>query len=358
VTHFRAFDLAILGSGPTALLAALAASKYTRPALVQYRARKADSPFRIDAVPSRTLALLVEFGVNPRTLGVDALHEYKGESWATALPQWSRATQTAHVERPMLELALFDAVRAESRITIIADRARAETAQTLCGADGRAGHLIDATGRSAVTSQMRWKAPHPWGSRFFWTSRLKTPARPEFRVAALPNGYAYRIGSAERIGIGLVGNGDLLKTKRSDMGQMLCNYDARWLCEGMPSLELMKRGASGISSIQWAVGGSAALAGDASLARDALSSQGLAASLSDALYAVAAVRSDDLHGLRQRQASNLRTHLRILSELLMRCRFRESSLWLSYGKFIDSSSGIVRNAENPVLRDGRLVESR
>jgi hypothetical protein len=40
--------------------------------------------------------------------------------------------------------------------------------------------------------------------------RAAEMATPELRVLALPNGYAYRLGSARHIGIGLVGRGECL----------------------------------------------------------------------------------------------------------------------------------------------------
>ena len=136
---------------------------------------------------------------------------------------------------------------------------------------------------------------------------------------------------------------------------MLRDEGAGWLLEGMPSLSSMARGASGTSSLQWAQSGRAALVGDAALARDSLSSQGLAASISDALYAVAAIESGDMKSLRARHATNLSAHLTYLNEVLTRCRFRETPLWHAYETFVAENAWRQTDWTHPVLRDGRLV---
>jgi hypothetical protein len=122
----------------------------------------------------------------------------------------------------------------------------------------------------------------------------------------------------------------------------------------MPHLQSLTRGASGVCSLQWATAGRALLAGDASLARDSLSSQGLAGSLSDALYAVAAVIGGDLEALRRRQEGNLAAHLAHMRELLSRCRFRNHPIWSDYEMFFRANSGIPNHVVQPALQYGRL----
>ena len=288
----RVHDIAVLGGGPAALIAALAAAKAARTALIVNRPPSSEQPLRIDAIPARTLALLVEFGIDPRAIGAERLQDHQAASWATDTPQWSRGPQTAHIERPALELALFDAVRANGRIDIVIDRGKPKYRRGFAGTGWSARHLIDATG--ARLPPPGRGGPRPaWGSRFFWTRRTAVGAEPEFRIAALRGGYAYRLGSARHVGIGLVGRGALLKSDAAALDRLLRQANAKWLCENMPPLESMNRGASGVTSVQWAVPGRAALIGDAWIARDPLSSQGLAASLSDALYAVAAITAGD-----------------------------------------------------------------
>jgi flavin-dependent dehydrogenase len=354
MTRRRAAEVAVLGGGPAGLVAALTAAKDAQTVLVLNRPPDADAPLRIDVVPARTLALLVEHGVAPRAIGAERLHDRQQTCWATELPQWSRGPQTAHIERPALEAALFDAVRANGRINIVVDRAKPKYRRGFTGTGWSARHLIDATGRAAVTAQARMRPRPAWGSRFFWTRRTAVRAEPEFRIAALPGGYAYRLGSARHVGIGLVGRGALLKSDATALDRLLRQADAKWLCEDMPPLESMNRGASGMTSVQWAVPGRAALIGDASIARDPLSSQGLAASLSDALYAVAAITTGDADSLRARQAENLRAHLLYLHAALIQCRYLDNAHWTAYERFI--AANITGRVDRPAsaLRHGRL----
>jgi 2-polyprenyl-6-methoxyphenol hydroxylase-like FAD-dependent oxidoreductase len=347
-------DIAVLGGGAAGLVAALTAAKSARTVLVLNRPFDPHAPFRIDAIPARTLALLVEFGITPSAIGAERLHDRQQACWATELPQWSHGPQTAHVERPALEAALFDLVRGSGGIDIVVDRVRPKYRRGFTGTCWSARHLIDATGRAAVTAQARLRPRPAWGSRFFWTRRTAVRATPEFRIAALPGGYAYRLGSADHIGIGLVGRGALLKSDAAALGRLLRQADAQWLCEDMPPLESMVRGSSGVTSVQWAVPGHAVLIGDASIARDPLSSQGLAASLSDALYAVAAIFSGDTASLRARQAENLRAHLTCLKAALRQCRYLDNAHWTAYEGFI--AANITGRVDRPAsaLRHGRL----
>jgi flavin-dependent dehydrogenase len=354
VTRRRGFDIAILGGGPAGLVAALAAAKNARTLLVLNRPVPPRGALRIDAVPAGTLALLVELGIAPRAIGAERLHERQGACWESTTPKWNPAAKTAHIERPRLEAALRDALRADGRIHIVADGTRPKFSGDFCGRGWRAKHLIDATGRAAVTAQARIRFRPAWASRFFWIPRDATRATAEFRIAALPSGYAYRLGSAEHIGIGIVGRGALLKADAAHLNRLLQDDTWQWLCEDMPPLQAMIRGSSGVTSVQWAVPGAAALIGDASIARDPLSSQGLAASLSDALYAVAAITTGDTDSLRARQAENLRAHLMYLHATLMQCRYLDNAHWTAYERFI--AANIPGRVDRPAsaLRHGRL----
>jgi flavin-dependent dehydrogenase len=354
VTRRRGFEIAVLGGGPAGLTAALAAAKNARTVLVLNRAVPPGGPLRIDAIPARTLALLVELGVAPRAIGAEHLHERQGACWQSATPQWKRGARTAHIERPRLEAALRDAVGADGRIWVVVDRARPKFNGEFRGDGWRAEYLIDATGRAAVSAQTRVRFRPAWASRFFWMPRAATSATAEFRIAALPSGYAYRLGSAEHIGIGVVGRRELLTAGTAGLDRLLRQADGQWLCQDMPPLQAMIRGASGVTSVQWAVPGRAALVGDASIARDPLSSQGLAASLSDALYAVAAIMTGDPDSLRERQAENLRAHLMYLQAVLTQCRYLDSAHWTAYERFI--AANITGRVDRPAsaLRHGRL----
>jgi flavin-dependent dehydrogenase len=352
-----AFDVAILGGGPCGLIAALAASKNGRVALVSDRLPELDGPVRIDSIPGRALALLTEFGVSPRSIGVDRLHEERADSWGSTTPRRNRGAPTAHIERPLLERALLDVVRSTGRISLVRARVTAKSCEDPGHAVWRAGSLIDATGRSSISAREKIRPGKLWASRFFWLERKQTHAAPEFRIAPLSSGYAYRLGSISKVGIGIVGRGRMLQRDLRHIERIMHEEGAGWLCQDLPPLDEMNGGASGVCSLQWSEQGKLAQAGDALLARDSLSSQGLAGSLSDALYAVAAVRSDGLESLAQRQRANLRTQLVFLKELLSRCRFRDQPVWRDYDAFIEVSLDAARAATGPALRDGALAAS-
>jgi 2-polyprenyl-6-methoxyphenol hydroxylase-like FAD-dependent oxidoreductase len=339
-----------MGGGPVGLVAALTAANTARTALVLNRPPDHSAPVRIDAIPARTLALLVELGIEPRAIGADCLHNCQRVCWESDTPNWGRGARTAHIERPLLECALFNLLLAQNRVKIITDRKRPSFDGVFHGTGWRATNVVDATGRASLTSRTRIRLKPRCASRFYWTSRDAAPsATPEFHIAALAGGYAYRLGSARRIGIGFVGGGEFLN---SDPEQIL--KDAAWLRDGMPSFASMKRGASGVTSVQWAVPGHAALAGDAAIARDPLSSQGLAASLSDALYAIAAISSGKLDSLHMRQAENLAAHLKHLGEQIIRCRYRNSPLWSAYEQSIGEAKPNLVEGQAPAIRHRRL----
>jgi 2-polyprenyl-6-methoxyphenol hydroxylase-like FAD-dependent oxidoreductase len=350
----RQFDIAVLGGGPAGLVSALAASQQARTVLVLDRLSSTQASLRIDSVPARTLALLVELGIDPRALGADRLHNGRWSSWDAAEPVWRMGAQTAHIERPRLEQALFEAVRAAGLVTVLVDGMRPRWTKGFSGNGWRAQNLIDATGRAAVTARTRKRPARPWASRFFWTARGKIA--PEFRMAALPCGYAYRLGSAGHIGLGIAGRGRWLNADPSALERLLRDEAADWLLDGMPPIASMTRGASGTCSLQWAGGGRGIPIGDAALARDSLSSQGLAASISDALYAVAAIASGDVAALRERHKANYASHIHHVTELVGRCRFRETPLWRDYETFLMQAASRQTATSYPVLRDGRVVE--
>jgi 2-polyprenyl-6-methoxyphenol hydroxylase-like FAD-dependent oxidoreductase len=354
VSPNRHFDIAILGGGPAGLVSALAASKQARTALVLDRLPFMNASVRIDSIPARTLALLVEFDIDPRMLGAECLHKGRWASWDAAMPTWRPGAQTAHIERPRLEQALFEVARATRSITILVDGTRPRWTKGFVGAGWRAQTLIDATGRASVTARARKRPDRPWASRFFWTARRDLA--PEFRMAALSCGYAYRLGSANHIGLGITGRGRWLNADPPALERLLHEEAAGWLLEGMPPISCLAQGASGTSSVQWASGGHGVLIGDAALSRDSLSSQGLAASISDALYAIAAVTSGDLPSLRKRHRTDLASHLNHLTELVSRCRFRELPLWHTYEVFLAETASRQTASSYPALRDGRLTD--
>jgi 2-polyprenyl-6-methoxyphenol hydroxylase-like FAD-dependent oxidoreductase len=344
----RSFDLAILGAGPAGLAAALIASQSARVVLIADKIPGRSWDLRIEAVPARTLAMLAELGIAPAALGATALHDGHWSAWETEEPRFQPTAPTAHVERPVLEQALFARLCAE-RIAFLVEPCTPHHDGDVFWAPGwRAEHLIDATGRAAITAHKRVAAAHPWASRFWWSDNAQGHATSAFAITPLCDGYAYRIGSGARIGVGVVGRSRLLRATLMRVAEMLREAGAQWLLDGLPPLAQMHTGASGPCSVQWASGSPASLIGDAALARDALSSQGLAGSLSDAFHAVEAIFNNTPQRLAERHSENRASHLALLHDLIGRCRLSEAPIWRDYANHIDRCAGTSPNTQTVV----------
>jgi hypothetical protein len=124
--------------------------------------------------------------------------------------------------------------------------------------------------------------------------------------------------------------------------------------EGLPTLESLHAGRAFPVSVQWAEGSAGIAVGDAALARDALSSQGLASGLSSARYGVASESENDRALLRQHQWAERSRHLQSLSQLIAACRYADSAEWRQYRDFIDRH---LRDTPHDTicLSEGRLM---
>jgi hypothetical protein len=107
-----------------------------------------------------------------------------------------------------------------------------------------------------------------------WTDRT-CRAWQEFSIAALPDGYCYRLGSASMVTFGLVGRAAVLAGCLTSIERHVRRF-APWLLDGLPAVAAMSPGPTKPASVQWSASGSGLRIGDAALARDALSSQGIA----------------------------------------------------------------------------------
>jgi flavin-dependent dehydrogenase len=97
--------------------------------------------------------------------------------------------------------------------------------------------------------------------------------------------------------------------------------------------------------------------GDAALARDVLSSQGMATGLSSACYAAAAESENDCALVLQHQLAERARHLQSLSQLVAACRYGNSVEWQRYTDFIGNH---LEDAPHDTIRlsEGRLRSVR
>ena len=96
----RDFQTVVIGSGPAGIVAALELSKHSRTALITNHLPNGDECPRIESVPASLLALLIEYGIHPRRIGVDRLHETRLIAWETVSFAENNSAIAAHIERP------------------------------------------------------------------------------------------------------------------------------------------------------------------------------------------------------------------------------------------------------------------
>jgi flavin-dependent dehydrogenase len=326
----RAFDIAVLGAGPVGLMAALQFARSGRTAVIaSNRLPAPDGARRVDAVPASFLALLVEFGINPVEIGADRLHRARISAWTSAEPLVAEGAATAHVERPALDLALL---RAAQRAGCVIRSGSGLDGESVGGRDWTAKRFVDATGRDAVTANRRIRPPKPWIARMFWAPVCAHD--PGFRIAQLPDGYAYRLGAASTLAFGVVGRRAAVAGSLLDIAQHL-RVHAPWMLEDLPSFAKLQPGGACAASVQWSEGGGLQI-GDAALARDALSSQGIATGASEALQACAMGGEDDYALIVARQREQRQAHLRALLAVLESGRFSNAPIWREYIDFVAS----------------------
>jgi 2-polyprenyl-6-methoxyphenol hydroxylase-like FAD-dependent oxidoreductase len=317
-------DTVILGSGPVGLAAALALAGRGGARVVTSNPPAASDVPRVDMVPATFLAFLLELGIHPTQLGVRELHDSRLIAWSSATPDTVLSHSVAHVERPALELAMLAALERMS--------ARAVIPASVTDPANLAERVIDATGRRAVTATRVHGPKEPWIARVFSLRGAFDKADQAFRMAALPAGYTYRLASPGLLVVGVVVSKSAADMTQSDIEKYLSDAGAGWLLRGIGSLDLFKAGKGGVASVQWSTDATGTpRVGDAALARDSLSAQGLASGIADA---VAMVRDPNAFHWSDRMREQRARHLRYLTRLLRRSRFRAESPLVAYQRFL------------------------
>jgi hypothetical protein len=267
----------------------------------------------------------------------------------------TQAPLAAYVERPALDLALLNAVLMSGRVNIKPCPKADGFASAIRAARNKQLHLIDATGRGAVSTRQRMHPPQPWAARTFLASRESCAASTGLRIFGLPAGYVYRLGSAKYIVLGIVGRGQVITADCMKLEHYIHEHRAGHVLDGLPSMDDMKPGRISAASVQWTSGELGIRVGDAALARDILSSQGLAAGISDALYA-AAIRSDDDETLFYiRQAEQRANHLRSLGHSIARTRYRKEQPWRVYAEFVAEHTSREETVSIVALTAGHIA---
>jgi hypothetical protein len=323
-------SLVVLGCGPVGLVAALRARQLGLPVeVLTDRMPTGADPSRIEVVPAQTVALLVEFGLPPRSLGIDKLEERRRTQWEPGELVIAKAPAAAHIARPALELGLLAMAEREGVRFSPTGSARLSSAQTAdCGIA-----VLDATGRVASTATAVVRPVAPLVCRTFVQDAVRGIDLDGFSIAAGPDGYAYRLGNARQIAFGVVGHGGHLKGGARSVLEGVRSY-APWIVQGLDADQLQP-GGSGAASLQWCAESPAGVRpiGDAHIARDALASQGLAIGFSDALQTVSALAGTPsaAGGGAKHQLS---LHRKRVSDLVARSPFADVHVWQEYLEFL------------------------
>jgi 2-polyprenyl-6-methoxyphenol hydroxylase-like FAD-dependent oxidoreductase len=314
----------ILGGGPVGLTTALIAARQGRVLVVLPRQAHARTPLRIDCVPVSLLALFIELGLHPAELGVTAVHHHRLVAWESALPQVVRGAGTVHIVRPILERRLLERVRACRAITIITG--------AMLGALPAAGRLLDATGRRAITAEHRYLPANPAILRASIVRGVFSRAQQAFRLASLPTGYAYRLGTRDMLMLGLVQGREQWRLSAAPLAEKLSAAGTEWLLSGIPR-SANDSSMGGVASVQWSSGsGRAIRIGDAAVARDALASQGIANGISAGLSLFEGL--DAGKSYRRRRRTEIHSHLTTLLELVRSSAHSAHPFWENYAAFL------------------------
>lgn len=349
------YDIAIIGAGPVGLMTALQASKTQRVLLLAPDEPDRKETRRIESIPLPLLGLLVEHGVHPNAIGATHAFYQSTIAWGTSRPVIVHMRKTAHLNRPDLERALWDTIMCEGRITTRIGDEKLTLAgdMTVRGADWLADRIIDATGRVALTAQHIVKPPQPWAARNFIVDAHAITDKT-FQLAALPDGYVYRLGTSTTQTVVFVGRDSAVKGTPDDLENSLVAAQAEWIMAGLPRLAEFGVSETCVSSLQWATSGCSILVGEAALARDILSSQGLACGLSEAMYASALSDARSCALFAQRQMEQRYLHRQSLGRQLNTNRYCRHPTWMKYRQFVEVQKNDPRPPSRIALRANQI----
>ncbi|MBS0374600.1 MAG: hypothetical protein JSR73_08445 [Proteobacteria bacterium] len=348
-----AYRQVVVGAGIAGLGTALYGAARGPVLLLVPRAFGPRVPERIDAVPLAAIATLIDLGIDPRNFSDLVRHSQRLAAWSSKEPVGISGREVVHVRRAALEAALLARVVRLPAVTVAPAPADRRELRALAATwSARGVTLVDASGRAAVLAARRDVLRGAWHARVM---QQRTSAGQEFsapRLAAHEGGYAYRLGCAGLITVGLV------SFRCTASAVVPCWRRLRrehpFLFEGLDAQdERPIRGyPAGLQSAQHA--GSLAV-GDAGLARDALASQGIAAALSEAAYAAAVETAAERRLYALRMVEQRRAHARSLHLALADAWPSSLPAWCEYrgevGRLLtDSAEPPVRVA----LREGRV----
>jgi hypothetical protein len=136
------------------------------------------------------------------------------------------------------------------------------------------------------------------------------------------------------------------------------------MIDDLPSLASLDEGRASTASVQWTTPSPSTderrplRIGEAALARDPLSSQGIATACSEALLVASIKDEADVTMFELRQAEQRHMHLVGLGQMLDGCRFSMEPIWRDYAEFVARHRSAPRFDSTAALQGGRLVHVR
>jgi hypothetical protein len=164
-------------------------------------------------------------------------------------------------------------------------------------------------------------------------------------IAAGPQGYAYRLANATTLTIGVVGRKDFVQGDSREIVKKIAEF-APWIVRDISSAR-MRSGASGAASAQWTWGDDRdrVLVGDASFARDALASQGLAMGFSDALNGLVEPNPSLRPSEQWRKNGAISLHCQRIVQQIKSSPFSGAQPWMEYTEFLSDRSEVTTKSD-------------
>jgi hypothetical protein len=306
----------VIGAGIAGCAAALFLAR-TGPVVLDAGGDRPSPRPRLVSIPFPLLGLLVELGVHPQALGSDTVARTLVSGWDSGSPRRIETVRKLHCDQRRIEAALRAVVERDCAIRIVD------------GADeGGFARVIDARGRHGAGPAFRPERP--------WTARLwqgeaggGSDMRESFAIAALPDGYAFRLHAGRSWTVGFT-SPDPSAPCLAELAERLAEHGRDWLIAGLPRDDAIA-GRGGTASVAWAANAPCRVepVGEALLACDTLASQGIAWAMSDAMHLAL-----PYHERQSRSAEQRRSHLTRLLGTLDTNGFADAPAWRDYRRFV------------------------
>lgn len=328
----------VIGAGIAGCAAALFLARTGRVVLDAGQDRAPPRP-RLVSIPLPLLGLLVELGVHPNALGSDTVALTLVSGWESGSPRRIETARKLHCDQGRIEAAVRALVERNRAIRMV-DGADESAFVRVIDARGRHGAL------ATVEPERRWTA-RLWQGQAGGGSDMAE----SFAIAALPDGYAFRLHAGCSWTVGFASPGPFAPCL-AELAEHLAEHGRAWLVAGLPRDDAVA-GRGGTTSVAWAVDQPYQIepVGDALLACDTLASQGIAWAMSDAMHLALPCRERY-----SRSAGQRRSHLTRLLGIIDTNGFADARAWRDYRRFVAAHGDAV--SARPTVRPARAASRK